>query len=43
MKGRGDQRVLILSTPTLTLPPAYRQAGIEKGEGIIWEISNIFG
>jgi len=45
----------ILSTPTFTpwsifyystgqaLPPAYRQAGIERGRGIGEEISNIFG
>jgi hypothetical protein len=31
MKGRGDQKVFILFTPTLALPPAYRQAGIEGG------------
>jgi hypothetical protein len=30
MKGRGDQKVFILSTPTLALP--------SKGEGIIREI-----
>jgi hypothetical protein len=36
IKGRGDQTVSVLSTPTLTLPH-------QKGEGIIGEISNILG
>jgi hypothetical protein len=37
MKGRGDQKVFVLSTPTLTLPPAYRQAGIERGRWGLFE------
>jgi hypothetical protein len=41
MEERGNQRVF-LSTPTLTLPPAYRQAGIEKGEGNRWKNSKYF-